>query len=372
MKQNKKRISGGIAAILMTAVVALVGCLLTMSGQVKAAEVTTISVNQKITDHVVKSDEAKWYSVTTPGRGYFILNHQMANLTDDARMTITLYNGSKQEMLEWFGAKSIVKSTKISCNAGQTYLIQVKDYVYSEGKSFELLVSYYPDNNWEAESNESENTATPLTNGEKLIGTCADVQGHDDIDYFTFKLTKPSKVTIDVGPNDVTEEGRWNVNLINSAGKSHQIVFASRGRVVEEYDLNKGTYFIKIDDYLGGYTHYDVSVSIKPLSTVNAQIKKVKLKKGSFGSVYLKTIQLKNKPISGIKFEVQVSDKKNMKNLRLNTVAESAKTLKKFEKDYSIGTYSKYFIQIRPCIDDPFGERVYLGKKAKAQVKGYK
>ena len=60
-----------------------------------------------------------------------------------------------------------------------------------------------------------------------------------------------------------------------------------------------------------------------------------------------------------------------MKGNLLTTTAEAGKTLSKFDRA-GFNHSKTVYIQVRPCIEDAFGNIVYMGKKSKAFKKKVK
>ena len=340
-------------------------CVVSLSGvNVNAVNgATGIAVNTPVTGSVSQTTKSNWYSFSTDTRGYFTISFKSTDVTKNTKCYVKLYNSDRDLMFNT-GSVNSCESNKVSCKNGEIFYIEVAvDWTYYG--DYELCVNQIADAKWEIESNDTTSKATPLNAKTQLTGTICNSSQTKDVDVYKIVLKKNSRINVVFGPKDVTRVGELVAHLVNSSGE--EVYIANNSKIINKktFDLKKGTYYIRVKSgWDGGYVPYTVKYTTSKLSTAKKPtIKSASISANWLGGRYLKEIQLKKNVKKVNTYEVKVSTKKSMKKPILTTTAEAAKTITKFSTT-ALSNQKNFYIQIRPCVVDAFGKKIYIGKKS--------
>lgn len=257
---------------------------------------------------------------------------------------------------------------------GSKYYLKVESWVNldSTGK---YIVNFTPTAYWEKENNNSSASSTNISPSKKYTGN---LTNDSDVDYYKVKLNSNAKVSFTFGPEAVDGNTHpWQLDLINSKGKSVRIYYDSATQTYKNY-LKKGTYYIKVSgsysasgvNYVLSYKNNNLTISTPTISSAKAKGKHVKVfswwsSKGTYDNyVLLNKIKVKMKSdCQG--YTVKVAKKSNMKGSLLSRdIDVSKKTSLTLDDHFSV--YKNYYMKMRGYVTTPFGERIY-GKYSKVK-----
>lgn len=249
---------------------------------------TQIKVNTLVTDSIVGQKvgyayytEDNYYKFTTTKRGYFTVDFALDSSVDVSSLSygwnINIYQQGQGGALKTYSnVRTTKKSAKLSLKPG-TYCIKISPYcddseAYSNaGKKYKFKINEVSDSNWEAEDNNSTNTANAITLGTTYKGT---IWNDSDVDWYTFDISTNSKVNINLKPDaDSNMEWvgyGWDMYLY-AVGNGDSIIY--KYNIKSNYDMNtiipEGKYYVKIE---GSYSSvdavYDMNISATPTKAV--------------------------------------------------------------------------------------------------------
>ncbi|MBR6223712.1 MAG: hypothetical protein IKQ71_09760 [Lachnospiraceae bacterium] len=324
---------------------------------------TSIALNTPVAGSVSQTQKSNWYSFKPTARGYFNISFKSTDITKDIKCYIRLYNSSRDVMIAT-GSVNSLNSSLVSCVKGEIFYIEVEVDRTFYG-DYELCVNQVENNKWEIEHNDTTSKATSLPNKTKISGVICNSKTSTDVDYYKMVLKKNCKITVDFGPRDITKVGELTASLVNSKGTEVTIVSNSKMINKKILCLKKGTYYIKVKNgYGGAYVPYTIKYTSKNIASVKkATLKSASISADWLGGRYLREIKLKKNIKKVETYEVKVSSKKNMKGSLFTTTAEPGKVITKF-KSTGLANQADFYIQIRPCVVDAFGNKIYNGKKS--------
>ena len=329
-----------------------------------ATDIVLNSDMKGILDYSQGNYDVDVYKLTIPAqKGYFNINLKHADIADSYYYYFELYTANGEEL--YSEVTGSINIDTLSFKPGSVLYIKISEPSGSSARfePYILRVDYTFNDFYEQEDNGTQSTATPISLGTEYTGT---IDGrYTEKDYYTFTVSKDSKVNIEVGPKDVTSSGRWNVYLYNNAAK-YVTLSDSSTKTAKSMYLKKGTYYIQVsNNYLVTWKLYTVKVTASPITKVSTpKIKKATIK-NSYIYGYLKNIKM-SKGLSGdINYEVKVAAKKNMKKPLLSTTSAASKTIKSFKSNSINKKKGTYYVQVRPFVTDGFGGKIYVGAKSK-------
>lgn len=306
------------------------------------------------------SDDPDFYKVVVPNQaGYFVasLGHTDISQTNSWKMEIVTSDGKRV----WYGEGSSIVSGTINFKPGTVLFVKITPGYQTEFQPYKLRVDFTSNGYFELEKNDTQAEATPISFGTEYTGL---IDGHEgEVDWYSFKVTGNSAVTIDFGPKDLSGDGSWAVYLINSTDNEKRLAYTTTRESIK-VNLKPGTYYIKMcNGYGSEWRLYTLKVSSKALSKVKTpKIKKVLIKKYMYSNG-LASVKMSKGIKTDADYEVKVAAKKNMKKLLLTTTADAGKVMKTFAST-SLSKKKVYYVQVRPFVVDIFGDKVYVGAKS--------
>lgn len=251
-----------------------------------------ISLDTTYKGNLVTREDVDWYAFDITGRGYFNIYLAPDASTDKNGIgdgwNLNLYNASGQTMEYWTDFKEGYCVAE-PLPAGRYYL-QISQSQYSgndNGLDYDLTIKYTATDDWEIESNDESNQATAINLNKTYHGI---LQYKDDVDWYSFKLNKKSKIRFNFAQNaadslDTLGDG-WNVELKDSKNTYIKFEYAKSPQY-QDVELYAGTYYIDVYRYgsYPGANIYDLKVSLlsqeKPVKTPKkTPTKKTKMKLG--------------------------------------------------------------------------------------------
>ncbi|MFC9600203.1 hypothetical protein ACFTQL_20390 [Peribacillus butanolivorans] len=141
------------------------------------------------------------------------------------------------------------------------YLIHIEDYWCSTHQPYAFTVKLAKSNTYEKEFNNNAQQADSIGLGKNYYGN---LQDYNDANYFTFFLSKPSSVSLEMGMKPSVS---WYMSLYNSKGdevgsfNTKYDQFAN-GIESKRYSLPAGRYYISVDDY-SNTRNYKYQLAVK-------------------------------------------------------------------------------------------------------------
>ncbi|MBM6619115.1 pre-peptidase C-terminal domain-containing protein [Bacillus suaedaesalsae] len=207
----------------------------------------TISTNTKIKGEIQYSSDYDYYKFTLPEDGVITLNmSQKANLAWD----LTLINADGEEYFTTTTSYSTNVTKPLQKTVGLpkgTYYLLIDDDFNSEFDPYEFSVNYHKTSTYEKEFNNNAQSANKISTGKLYQGH---MQYGSDVDYYTFSVTKPTVVELQMNRKPYMA---WDVALYNSNGDelgyfTTQSGQFAKGVEIAKFNLPAGNYYISVDD----------------------------------------------------------------------------------------------------------------------------
>ncbi|WP_422658783.1 Ig-like domain-containing protein [Paenibacillus sp. EC2-1] len=213
------------------------------------------------TGYISVSDDTDVYKFKLPKAGqvdleaFSQINEVMIYVLDaDGTTEITkkdLYYGSTQEPKKW--------NDSLDLEAG-TYYIKVKKYGSYTGK-YTLKANFKSSNGNDSEPNNTKDKAQPISITNQLVKGW--ISWSDDVDMY--KLTVPKAGPVEL--NFTSQINEVLVYLLGSDGVTElfnkDVYYASESepkKVVQQFNLKSGTYYIKVKKYGSNTGSYSLKV----------------------------------------------------------------------------------------------------------------
>ncbi|MBT2618465.1 MULTISPECIES: PPC domain-containing protein [unclassified Bacillus (in: firmicutes)] len=235
-----------------------------------------IKLNTPYLGEIQKYDDEDYYRLTLPESGAVTLNMSQKTGIQWNTSILTL----EGEVLSEFttdDSSNVTKPTErtVGLPKGE-YLIHIRnDWHYnSTYQPYTFIVKFAKSTTYEKEFNDNAHQANSIGVGKNYYGN---LQDFSDTDYFTFSLSKPSSVSLEMGRKPSVS---WDMSLYNSNGdelgsfntKDDQF---AKGIESMRYSLPAGRYYISVDDYRNtGNNKYQLAVKVQTpsISSKSVQI----------------------------------------------------------------------------------------------------
>ncbi|MEK5066225.1 hypothetical protein [Cytobacillus sp. FSL R5-0596] len=239
-------------------------CAFLMWGTEKAAasisDAKAINLNQIYKGVLKDYGQKDFYKFTVSAPGNITLAiKQKHNSTWDGE----IMNSSGQVFESFITDDSEMVSGDASRAVGLpagTYYIKIENYSGAIGVNYEFKVQYTQSNYYEKEFNDSLTAANAIELNKFYAGM---LRRYDDKDFYKFTLTKPGNIKLLMGNQpDVT----WYGHIQDTKGNVYDYLYTDDSEMVTgdsaaEVGLPAGTYYVKIENYSGGFeTPYQMKV----------------------------------------------------------------------------------------------------------------
>ncbi len=234
---------------LIPVLAALVLCFFA-AGKTRAAEYNLALNNEWVEGTIVNSGDANFYKFVLPSAGFLHFDYQGWDIYDsyfEVRDESWATRYSKDEVNYTSNTDPKTVSRDLIFEAG-TYYVKVYAYSAHTG-NYKLRGSFTPANNTEQEPNNGFDQAMPLTRGNKITGLISQM---DRVDFYRIEIPYEQKVsftyTSTLNDSYLTI---WNQDFIMQ-GDRNEVCYCSADNPktgVFERQLQKGTYYIKIEPY---------------------------------------------------------------------------------------------------------------------------
>lgn len=182
-----------------------------------------IEVGKYIKGNLIKQSDEDYYVIKISDKGYTALSFEILDFEPDrigSGWDIEIYDKNKGILYKEEGIKKDTKFPELPLIKGQEIYIRIKTktgwaYTAPEGLEYKLQTGFVKTNKWEAEDNNSFNSAN------KLKGTMfGNILNNEDVDYFTFKASKTGKYKINLNTGD-NVDGEYKVEVfVKNKGKT--------------------------------------------------------------------------------------------------------------------------------------------------------
>ncbi|SFQ50081.1 hypothetical protein SAMN02910358_02488 [Lachnospiraceae bacterium XBB1006] len=305
-------------------------------------------------------DDEYQFSFTAPEKGYFEIKITNTVAGDNDQAKIVVFDENNKEM---YSHSDITYTTvKFPTTTGMRYLLKLNNV---DGSTYSLRVNFTVATNWESGKNVDTASATNLTTGKEVYGI---LDRANEEDYYKFRVDKLSKVTLTLGPAEVTGDNKYfDGEIINSQNQTTSPFDYSSATQKKTVYLKKGTYYLKIHG--DSAMPYRLQVSAKSANLKRVKIAKVGVSARQHGFFYdyrtVKNIKIKNYgAVDG--YTVQVSTKKgfgnreydNERDLGTYSDSDTKSTIRRMNGQ-SFRIRKAYYFRVRPYVYDAFGVKVY-------------
>ncbi|MFF2498963.1 hypothetical protein [Peribacillus sp. NPDC058075] len=221
-----------------------------------------IKLNTPYVGEIQNYSDEDYYRFTLPESGAVTLNmSQKAGIGWNA--SILNLEGEVLSELTTEYSSNVTKPTErtVGLPKGE-YLIHIEDYSSSTHQPYAFSVKFAKSTAYEKEFNDNAQQANSIGLGKNYYGH---LQSYNDADYFTFFLSKPSSVSLEMGRKPSVS---WYMSLYNSNGdevgsfNTKYDQFAN-GIESKRYSLPAGRYYISVNDYTNTRNHkYQLAVKV--------------------------------------------------------------------------------------------------------------
>lgn len=225
-------------------------------------------------DSLEQSTSENWYQLTTTKEGYFTITFN-PSVTHNYGWDMYLYDDSFNKIKYYQGIKLNFVSDRIMFEKDTTFYLKIKGYYTSDwcpvGIDYSITTKQVNKSNCEKESNATTSKANKLSSGTPRYGT---MWKDDDVDYYSFKVTKNGYTTFKFAfeDNTIVKFG-WNISFLDEQGNT----IYTRENVINDYisrrfNFRKGTtVYIKISGrYSNNWCPIDVKYSITPIEKASS------------------------------------------------------------------------------------------------------
>ena len=221
-----------------------------------------IKLNTPYVGEIQNYNDEDYYRFTLPESGAVTLNmSQKAGIGWNA--SILNLEGEMLSELTTEYSSNVTKPTErtVGLPKGE-YLIHIEDYSSSIHQPYAFTVKFAKSTAYEKEFNDNAQQANSIGLGKNYYGH---LQSYNDADYFTFFLSKPSSVSLEMGRKPSVS---WYMSLYNSNGdevgsfNTKYDQFAN-GIESKRYSIPAGRYYISVNDYTNTRNYkYQLAVKV--------------------------------------------------------------------------------------------------------------
>ena len=294
--------------------------------------------------------EQDYYKFTVSDAGYVTVNFtNPLQSSADAYWQIYLYDSSYDEIAstDIYGNTTSTNLAAIGVQRG-TYYIKVQSAVGGwscSNSTYGIQAAYTKSGVWEKEFNENPTTATPINLNMTYYGTTRSGFNYEQ-DYYKFTVSSKKTYAIGLTTSNLKDgNAYWEMYLYdasyNEIAKAY--IYGNRTYHAIKAKLPKGTYYVKLQGAVGGWSCSNSPYKLKVSSYSSITPKKTSVN----GKIAAKsrgfTVKWKkvSKGITG--YQIQYSTSKKFTNKTTKTVSKS-KTSLKVKK---LKANKKYYVRVR-------------------------
>ena len=225
-----------------------------------AKTATEISVNSTISGNLSSSDDEDWFKVIIPQDGVISIDFKHDNLYDDRYYwAIALFHSDGSTHVSEGNTVYVVKGNKdrelpeFGVSAG-TYYVQIKAWDVFSSSNYNFQVVYTESATYEKENNNNAQNATVINPNITYSGA---INQDDDVDWYKVIIMNDGVISVDFKHENLFDEQYfWSIELYHSDGTSQisdsntrYVVKGNADRVLPEFGVSAGTYYVKIYSY---------------------------------------------------------------------------------------------------------------------------
>ncbi len=225
----------------------------------------SISLNSNVTGNIQTLEDVDYYhfQVTNPGKLDIDFSHN--KIDDDSSLwKIELLTENQEETIISFeinGSKTVHKCDTINIaptKKGESYYLKISPYYNYSANDYTICVNFSefeePSSqangtyNYDKESNNSTDTATPISLNKNIEGN---IQSSSDVDYFKFSVNNDGKLNILFNHDFIDSDAEsWTVSILSEADSNYLLDFNiannESSKKSDTIRISPGTYYIKI------------------------------------------------------------------------------------------------------------------------------
>lgn len=233
-----------------------------------------IKLNTPYVGEIQNYNDEDYYRFTLPESGAVTLNMSQKS-GNGWNASILNLEGEVLSELTTESSSNVTKPTERTVGLPKgDYLIHIEDSWGSTYQPYAFTVKFAKSTTYEKEFNNNAQQANSIGLGKNYYGN---LQDYNDTDYFTFFLSKPSSVSLEMGRKPSVS---WYMSLYNSNGDevgSFNTKYGQFAKGIEskKYSLPAGRYYISVDDY-SNTRNYKYQLAVK-VPTPSISIKSVQI-----------------------------------------------------------------------------------------------
>jgi hypothetical protein len=250
---------------------------------------TSLAMNVECLGHISEATDVDYYkvSITTPSKVDIKLSHPEMSPADTYGWDVTFYsfvNSTLTEVTSFNAAPELLKtfSNRLRVPAGTYYVKVEAEAPYSWGvadEQYGITVKVVDESaiRAEREVNNTRATATYINQNTTYVGN---IQGETDVDYYRFKTTAPSAVSIRFDHGDMTGSYGWDVTIYRYADSqlTQLLQYTVQPETNTTYSsklrVPAGSYYVLVEpeySYSFVNSQYNIKAKVVDETTVRAE-----------------------------------------------------------------------------------------------------
>lgn len=326
-----------------------------------------INVNSNYCANLYYSSDVDYYHFVMDRTGYFDISFTIpevdAEVEDGWKVTVF----REDENVNSFIVTSNMTTCPYAFKKGTNIYIKVeatRSNIYDAPifTEYNLKVNATTSSVWEKESNDSLSNASSMDLSKTYSGSTYKL---GDVDYYKVKLSGKGFMTVYFDPNELSDNLKdgYDLEIYNSSNAKIYSSTSITSKSNSKLYLNKGTYYIKIDDH--SRSSYDcpseyIIYKLKATYTVAAKPGKVTIRsvKGSTYNSWFNTyddITYKLKSVKNASgYQVQISTSKKFNKNKTTVFSDISGRI-----GSQLKRKTKYYVRARAYYETPTGSKTY-------------
>ena len=238
------------------------------------ATATQVKLDTTYSASLIDKKDEDYFAFNIPSSGKVSVNVSAESINSEkTRYIVEIYDKETRQMLtatEMAGNDSSIQTTNLYLGKG-SYIAKVSSGNYYSGDEYKLLVNYSKTDNIEQESNDSHETATPISTNREIQGSFGT---SGDIDHYRFTLYGDSVVEpkFTFTPGD-TNSKTFVVSILN---ENQKLYSTNVGGKENQKDLSpivlpKGTYIVKLENPRFNGNEYKLNITTTAVAKAEAE-----------------------------------------------------------------------------------------------------
>lgn len=238
------------------------------------ATATQVTLDTTYSASLIDKKDEDYFAFNIPSSGKVSVNISAESIDNEkTRYIVGVYDKETRKLLtanEMAGNNSSIQTTNLYLGKG-SYIAKISSGNYYSGDEYKLLVNYSKTDNIEQESNDSHETATPISTNREIQGSFGT---SGDIDYYRFTLYRDSvvKPKFTFTPEDTNSktfvvsihDENQKLYSVNLGGKENQ-------KDLSPIVLPKGTYIVKLENPRFNGNEYKLNITTTTVNKAEAE-----------------------------------------------------------------------------------------------------